>query len=64
MEEQLQQQEPASSALLRRIAACRTLQELKTLLLSKAVTIDEQLMAAFDQRIEALEQQTGQPFIH
>ena len=58
-----QTQEP-SAALLKRIAGCTTIEELKTLLLSKEVVLDEQLMAAFDKRISELEKQTGQPFIH
>ena len=45
------------------LAACTTIEQLKNLLLSKEVVLDEQLMAAFDKRIAELEQQTGQPFL-
>ena len=51
------------TSLLERIAACQTLEQLKTLLLSKEVELDEQLMAAFDKRIAELEQQTGKSFL-
>ena len=51
------------TSLLERIAACQTLEQLKTLLLSKEVELDKQLMAAFDKRIAELEQQTGKHFL-
>jgi hypothetical protein len=56
-------QKPASVNLLERIEACTTIEQLKTLLLSKEVVLDEQLMAAFDKRIAELEEQTGKSFI-
>lgn len=48
--------------LQERIDCCQTIEQLKTLLLSKEVVLDETMMAAFDNRIEELEQSTGQPF--
>jgi hypothetical protein len=54
---------PSSSTLLDKIQTCATLEEVKTLLLSKEVVLDEQLMAAFDKRIAELEEQTGTSFI-
>jgi hypothetical protein len=56
-------QQMTSSALLEKIEACTTIEQLKTLLLSKEVVLDEQLMAAFDKRIAELEEQTGKSFI-
>jgi hypothetical protein len=52
-----------STSLLERIEACQDLTELKALLLSREVVLDEQLLAAFDKRIAELEEQTGQSFI-
>jgi hypothetical protein len=53
----------AASALLEKIEVCQSLEELKALLLSKEVVLDEELMAAFDRRISELEQQTGKSFL-
>jgi hypothetical protein len=58
-----EKQQPATTALLEKIAGCRSIAELKTLLLSKEVVLDEQLMTAFDKRIAELEEQTGKPFL-
>jgi hypothetical protein len=54
---------PVPVSLQERISECQTLEQLKALLLSKEVVLDEQLMAAFDKRISELEEQTGQSFI-
>jgi hypothetical protein len=54
----------AATALLDKIKTCTTLEELKALLLSKEVVLDEQLMAAFDKRIAELGEQTGQTFLY
>lgn len=50
------------ASLQQRIDQCQTIDQLKTLLLSKEVVLDEAMMAAFDKRIEELEQSTGRPF--
>jgi hypothetical protein len=54
---------PDPASLQERIEGCQTLEQLKTLLLSKEVVLDEQLMAAFDKRIAELEEQTGKSFL-
>jgi hypothetical protein len=63
MERQNKAQKPVPVSLQERISECQTLEQLKALLLSKEVVLDEQLMAAFDKRISELEEQTGQSFI-
>jgi hypothetical protein len=54
---------PVPVSLQERISECLTLEQLKALLLSKEMVLDEQLMAAFDKRIAELEEQTGKSFL-